>query len=77
MKSEENPQFKLEFIFRRFEERFAVLENELTGEIHWPLKNLPEDLKPNDKVRLKIETDSLAQQEQIETLKKTLEELIN
>lgn len=68
---------ELIFTFRRFQERNAILFNEQTGEINWPIKNLPEDVKPNDQVKLKLITESMELDEQVEALKKTLEELIN
>lgn len=68
---------ELEFTFRRFEERSAILYNEQTGEIKWPIKNLPDDLKPNDKAKIRIVSPAIEHAEQVEELKKTLEELIN
>ena len=73
----ENENFELEFIFKRFEERHAILENELTGEIRWPIKHLPEELQPNDKIHLKMLTARSKTNEQTQALKQTLEELLN
>lgn len=69
--------FTLEFTFKRYEERYAILGNDLTGEIKWPIVNLPEDVKPNDRVRLRLTCDSIEQQENLSNLKQILEELVN
>jgi hypothetical protein len=72
-----NENFELTFTFKRFEGRHAILDNELTGEIKWPIKHLPEDVNPNDKVRLKLVSDKMEEAENLLALKKTLEELVN
>lgn len=72
-----NENFELTFVFRRFEGRHAILENDLTGEIKWPIKHLPDHVNPNDKIRLKLISDKMEQEENLLALKKTLEELVN
>lgn len=69
--------FELTFTFKRFEGRHAILDNELTGEIKWPIKHLPDHVNPNDKVRLKLLSDQMEEEENLLALKKTLEELVN
>lgn len=68
---------ELVFTLRRFEERKAILFNEKVGEINWPIVNLPEDVNPNDQVKLRLITESMELDEQVQALKQTLEELVN
>ena len=70
-------QNEITFTFRRFEDRFAILFNELTDEIKWPIKNLPDDVQPNDTVKLRLISSNIEQAEQVAALKQTLEELVN
>lgn len=68
---------ELTFTLRRFEDRNAILFNKKTGEITWPIVNLPEDVHPNDQVKLRLITEAMQLDEQVQALKKTLEELVN
>lgn len=68
---------ELTFTLRRFQDRNAILFNEKTGEISWPIINLPEDINPNDQVKLRLITEAMELDEQVQALKKTLEELVN
>ncbi len=69
--------YELEFTFKRFEDRYAILDNEATGEIRWPIVDLPEDVNPNDKIKLKLITEQIQHNENLNDLKKTLEGLVN
>jgi hypothetical protein len=69
--------YELTFTFKRYEERFAILENELTGEIKWPIKYLPEHVNPNDQIRLKLISNQIEKEENLQALKQTLEDLVN
>jgi hypothetical protein len=68
---------ELAFILRRFEDRNAILFNQKTGEITWPIINLPEDVNPNDEVKLRLITKAMELDEEVQALKRTLEELVN
>jgi len=68
---------ELKFTFKRYEERYAILENPLTGEIRWPIEHLPQECNPNDTVKLRLITQNQEEKENLLDLKKTLEELVN
>jgi hypothetical protein len=63
--------------FERFEAIFAVLSNETIGEFRWPIKNLPENIKPGEMIQLKVVTSKVEEEEKYERMRRLLEELIN
>lgn len=67
----------LSAVLVRFEERFAVLRSEMTGELRWPISHLPDQLKIGDAVTLKISTSKTESEEQYARMRRLLEELIN
>lgn len=69
--------FSLPAVLKRFEDRFAVLQNESVGEIKWPIKNLPENVQIGGTVTLKISTQKVEEDEKYARMRKLLEELIN
>jgi len=69
--------YNLEFTLSRFEERMAIIYNDIIGEIKWPIKNLPEDLQIDDNFTLKAISPESQEQEQVHALQQTLELLIN
>lgn len=63
----------------RFENQFAIMRNEITGEIKWPVDYLPKDTQPGDSAILTAilqkKTDS--EEEKYAKMRMMLEELIN
>lgn len=72
-----NDKLQVEFTLKKFQDRNAVLYNESTGQIFWPIKKLPDNLEPGDTVTLRLVTEESLEQEHTEILKKVLEEIIN
>ncbi len=70
-------KLEVEFILKKFQDRNAVLYNESTGNILWPIKKLPDYLEIGDQVTLRLVTEESIEQEHSEILKKVLEEIIN
>lgn len=70
-------KLEVEFILRKFQDRNAVLYNESTGEIFWPIKKLPDNLEVGETITLRLVTAESVEQEHSEILKKVLEEIIN
>lgn len=66
-------QAKLE----RFEERFAVLQNETFGEFRWPIKLLPEDIQIGESIIIKASAAKSEEKNKYAKMRKLLEELIN
>ena len=69
--------YALSAILERFEDRTAVLSCPGLGQFKWPIKNLPENLKPGDAVILKIVTQKTEEEEKYTRMRKLLEDLIN
>lgn len=69
--------YSIEAVLSRFEERFAVLRNELAGELRWPIKVFPDEIKIGDTVRIEVVTNEKEKQERQENMRQLLEELIN
>ena len=69
--------YALRVILERFEARAAVLSCPGLGQFKWPIKNLPENLKPGDDVTLKIVTTKTEEEEKYSRMRKLLEDLIN
>lgn len=61
----------------RFDDRFAVLSNDSMGQFRWPIKNLPENIKPGELVYLKVTNGMIEEEEKYARMRKLLEELIN
>ncbi|MEK7528386.1 MAG: hypothetical protein AAB592_01330 [Patescibacteria group bacterium] len=66
----------------RMEERSAVLRNEQTGEFHWPVSLLPNEVKVGDTVTISLSFENpraQTQQTNVDYLNQRtlLEELIN
>lgn len=61
----------------RFEGTLAVLSHEMLVEFRWPIKNLPENIKPGEMVQFKVVTSKTEEEEQYERMRRLLEELIN
>lgn len=70
-------EFELAFLLERFEERYAVLRNEATGEIRWPIRQFPDTVKVGDQVKLKLATAKEDEAEKYRLQRRLLEELIN
>lgn len=73
----QNSELELNFLLERFEERNAILRNEAVGEIRWPIRLLPEELKVGDSVMLKLATPKQNEQEKYKLMRRLLEEIIN
>lgn len=74
-------EFNLTFLLDRFEERYAVLRNENTGEVRWPIRLIPEYVKIGDEITMQLIDKKLAssqsEDEKYKLMQRLLEELIN
>lgn len=61
----------------RFEERYAVLQNEETGEIRWPIARMPAELQAGDDVEVSVQSKETKNNQQYENMRQLLEDLIN
>ncbi len=76
--SRQNKQdFNITFILSGFEERNAVLVSETAGNILWPIRLLPEEIKVGDPVTLRVLTQKQNDEEKYASMRRLLEELIN
>lgn len=69
--------YKIEATLERFEDRYAILKTDDGYVFKWPIKYLPENLNPCDRVILKAGSDETEENEKLEAMRKLLEELIN
>lgn len=63
----------------RFENQFAVMRNEISGEIKWPVDYLPKDAQPGDSAILTavLQKKDSSEEEKYTKMRIMLEELIN
>jgi len=76
-KQKNNEKYKIEATLESFKERNAVIKTQDGQTFKWPIKYLPEDLNPGDKVTLKIENEKLDKDKEYQVMRKLLEEMIN
>lgn len=69
-------QAELTFLLDRFEEQYAVLRNEVVGEIRWPIRQFPKEVKIGDELILQIASGQ-SETEKYKIQRRLLEELIN
>lgn len=82
---QQSDKYRLECKLVRFEERVAVLSvageigsaTESVFELRWPIKNLPENIRPGDTVYIKLNTQKMEEDEKYARMRRLLEELIN
>lgn len=74
--SPQDNSYTITAILERFEDRFAVLRNEV-GEFRWPIANLPQEIQIGQTVTLKVVNTSSENDEKLQRMRKVLEELIN
>jgi hypothetical protein len=75
--SSQKPDSKLSFRIERIEERNAVLKNEETGEIRWPLRLLPPNIAVGNSITLKLDSQENNEDAEYVLRRRLLEELIN
>ncbi|HLD27818.1 MAG TPA: DUF3006 domain-containing protein [Patescibacteria group bacterium] len=68
---------KLTGTLDRFEEKLAVIKTLDGGEIFWPIKNLPDEVKAGDSLTLTLETDREQTSGKAELAKSMLNEILN
>lgn len=61
----------------RFENQFAVMRSEISGEIKWPILNLPQSAQVGDNVILTAHLQKNSEEEKYSNMRMMLEELIN
>jgi hypothetical protein len=61
----------------RFEERLAVIKTPDGGEILWPIKNLPDEIKAGDSLTLTLTTGQEQTADQADLAKSMLNEILN
>lgn len=69
--------YELPVTIERFENQFAVLRNDMTGEFKWPANNLPLDARNGDSLILTACLQKNSEKEKYSNMRVMLEELIN
>ena len=69
--------YELPVTIERFENHFAVMRNEVTGELKWPAMNLPSSVQTGDNLILTAVLTKNDEEEKYARMRATLEELIN
>ena len=78
MVSEIIPSFKHEIIgtIDRFDGTQAVIVTQDKQTLLWPIKNLPDDIKEGEVVKLKLSTDKLETKNQEQAVKNLLNQIL-
>jgi hypothetical protein len=64
-------------ILVRFENQYAVLQNEQGIEYFWPVSELPETINQGETLVLSVKTIAMQKEEEFERMRTLLTELIN
>lgn len=70
-------KYSIKAVIDRFEGVFAVLKLDDGQSLNWPIKNLPDDIKGGQVIRLFITTSQTEQEEREKTAKALLNEILN
>jgi hypothetical protein len=70
-------KYSLKGVIDRFEGMFAVLKLDDGQTLNWPIKNLPDDIKESQSVRLVFFTSQTDDEEREKTAKALLNEILN
>jgi transcription elongation factor len=72
-----NPEQKyLKAIIDRFENKIAIIKTQDGQELHWPIKNLPDDCQQGSALRIILSTSQTDQQEREKIAKTILNQLL-
>lgn len=66
--------FKLTFTLIGFKERNVILENPYLGQIQWPIKSFPDEIKTGDQINIGILSKNYVSKEK--QIKDALKELL-
>jgi len=69
--------YELPVTIERFENQFAILRNDMTGEFKWPSNNLPSEALHGDSLILTAHLQKNSEKEKYSNMRVMLEELIN
>lgn len=69
--------YELPVKIERFENHFAIMRNEVIGELKWPAMNLPPSVQIDDNLILTAVLIKNDEEEKYARMRATLEELIN
>lgn len=69
--------YELPVKIERFENQFAILRNDMTGEFKWPANNLPLEARGGDGLILSARLQKNSEEEKYARMRVMLEELIN
>ncbi len=61
----------------RYDDRYGVFQNDTAPEFRWPIKNLPDDVKPGDSITFTAATQKNQEEKQYTRMRQLLEEMIN
>jgi hypothetical protein len=70
-------KYQITGILKGFQERCALIESEEGQIFNWPIKYLPENIKINDKVTLKLGSENTENNEKYQAMRDLLTELVN
>jgi len=74
---DEEREYYLKTIVKKFEGKFVVLETEDKQTIHWPIKNLPDDIQEGDVTRLIISTNKTDQEDREKLARVVINKILN
>lgn len=69
--------YELPVKIERFENQFAILRNDIIGELKWPANNLPPEAHGGDNLILSAGLQKNSEEEKYVRMRMMLEELIN
>lgn len=70
------PQYVITGIIDRFDGTHAIIVTQDKQTLLWPIKNLPDDIKEGEVVKLKLTTDKLETQNQEQAVKDLLNQIL-
>ena len=74
---DEEHGYHLKTIVKKFEGKSVVLETEDKQTIHWPIKNLPDDIQEGDLIRLIISTNKTDQEAREKLAQVVINKILN
>lgn len=69
--------YELPVKIERFENQFAILRNDMAGELKWPANNLPLGARGGDDLVLTAHLQKNSEEKKYSNMRAMLEELIN
>jgi len=74
--NEDSHDYSLKAVTKKFEGKFAVLETADGQQVHWPIKDLPDDVQAGTEVRLLVSSKKTADEEREQVAQLVLNKII-